>query len=216
MAGATEPFEAHRDRANARSHGSARTRNQRGKREEPSPVSAPPARRHQRAQERMEPPGGNDGQRTRGGWKIEGARAIGRGEAVLGARTEGITSGGSSRPRICAASFPLGTGTDAGASGGGCRSGSREQFGPEHGACSGAGVSDVLIVAWSEPVWGFKMVTWLPHSAVARPGDAQATTTSSSAARQPRNSEGRGETIGSRVYELVRAYRKPGASGRDL
>ena len=110
------------------------------------------------------------------------------------------------------------TGT-TGASGGNSRTGEPEQFGPWQGGC--VGCSDlvacstpcgvVVSIAAVEFAEG-RMVTYPPHPADACSGVAHATTTSSSAARQPRNSEGRGENM---VRLTRREYVLPGYPDRQ-
>ena len=105
----------------------------------------------------------------------------------------------STSPTLCTTSLACGPKVGTGAGGGAGRSGTREQFGPEHGVgcdagnCAAADVGAARRSGLEE--FAFRMVTCSPHAAVARSGEAHAIATISGAARQSRNSDGRGQVI---------------------
>jgi hypothetical protein len=117
------------------------------------------------------------------------------------AKEEPVAIGAKSPSPGCrAGSFtgPFVVGADE--TGGTSRVGVPEQFGPSHGftgvgAGCGSGV-DSAVVGVAEVAGAFRMTTWSPHPADARPGLKHATTATSAAARQARVRGGVRQAIG--------------------
>jgi hypothetical protein len=139
----------------------------------------------------------------RGGWKTEDARRIGRRE--VSSRSNGKLEAGGVKPDPSESPADSFTGLTVGAveRGGTSRVGEPEQFGPwqgDRGAAgseAGAGLAGAGFVVAFAAAGPFRMMTWSPHSADARPGLKHATAATMTAARQPRLRGGRKEIIGS-------------------
>src|SRR5207237_10193994 len=105
--------------------------------------------------------GRGDDQTDRGGWKTAVARRTGRGDEPSRPNDERGASAASPGSAHRTSSFTRGPTGLTGAGGGASRVGDSEQFGPWHGALTGAGASPGAagVAWWPELGWPLRMVT---------------------------------------------------------